>query len=99
MEHGETLSLVVKLETIFIVLSIVVSQSWPIHQLSKKNVFLHENLHKMVYIRRPMGYVTQNVILCVSVEEVIIWIKSSTMVMEQKICRLCLWYVILSHLS
>jgi hypothetical protein len=40
---------VVKPATVHTVLSLVVSHSWPVHQLDVKNVFLHGTLSEIVY--------------------------------------------------
>ncbi|GJV51971.1 ribonuclease H-like domain-containing protein [Tanacetum coccineum] len=53
---NETLSLVVKPGTIQIVLSLVVSRHWPIHQLDVKNAFLHGDLSETVYMHQPPGF-------------------------------------------
>ena len=50
VDCDETFSLVVKPATIHIVLNIVVSKAWPIHQLVVKNAFLHGELKEIVYI-------------------------------------------------
>jgi len=56
VDCDETFSPVVKSATIRIVLSIALSQSWPIHQLDVKNAFLHGNLNETVYMHHPMGF-------------------------------------------
>jgi hypothetical protein len=39
------------------VLSLVVSRSWPIHQLDVKNMFLHGTLSETIYCSQPTRFV------------------------------------------
>jgi hypothetical protein len=48
-DYDEIFSPVVKPATVRTVLSLIVSRSWPIHQLDVKNVFLHGTLLETVY--------------------------------------------------
>nr|GEX68181.1 ribonuclease H-like domain-containing protein [Tanacetum cinerariifolium] len=57
VDFDETFSPVVKPATIRIVLRLVVSRQWPIHQLDVKNVFLHDDLSKTLYMRQPLSFV------------------------------------------
>lgn len=52
----ETFSPMVKPATTRTVLSIVFSKSWTIHQIDVKNVFLHDNLNKTVYMYQLVGF-------------------------------------------
>nr|GEV62112.1 ribonuclease H-like domain-containing protein [Tanacetum cinerariifolium] len=56
IDCDETFSPVVKPATIRTVLSPVVTQKWPIHQLDVKNAFLHDHLTKTVYMHQPPGF-------------------------------------------
>jgi hypothetical protein len=57
IDYDETFSPGVKLATVCMVLSMVVSRSWPVHQLDVKNIFLHSTLSETVYCSQPMGFV------------------------------------------
>ncbi|GKE30964.1 ribonuclease H-like domain-containing protein, partial [Tanacetum coccineum] len=51
-----TLSLVVKMGTIWIILSLAASRHWPIHQLDVKNAVLHGDLSETIYMHQPPGF-------------------------------------------
>ena len=46
-----------RLNSVRILLSVAVNQSWPLYQLDIKNAFLHGDLHEEVYMDQPPGYV------------------------------------------
>jgi len=48
---------VVKPATVRVVLSLSLSQNWPIHQLDVKNAFLHGTLIETVYYAQPSRFV------------------------------------------
>ncbi|XP_068639304.1 uncharacterized protein [Aristolochia californica] len=44
---------IAKMPTVCTILAIATSQSWPLHQMDVKNVFLHGDLQEDVYIKLP----------------------------------------------
>ena len=57
VDYDETFSPVVKPATVRAVLSLALSQQWPIHQLDVKNAFLHGTLSETVYCCQPTGFI------------------------------------------
>jgi hypothetical protein len=53
VDYDDTFRPVVKMATIHIVLSIVVSRGWSMRQLDVQNVFLHGYLEEEVYMEQP----------------------------------------------
>ncbi|XP_074303779.1 uncharacterized protein LOC141638271 [Silene latifolia] len=60
VDCDETFSPVAKPATIRTVLSLAVSNKWPIHQLNVKNAFLHGHLTETVYMHQPPGFKNKN---------------------------------------
>jgi hypothetical protein len=57
VDYTETFCPVVKLATVWTVLTLTVSMCWPMHQLDVKNVFLHGTLFETIYCSQPAGFV------------------------------------------
>ena len=58
-DYYDTFSPVAKIASIRLLLFMTAMRSWPLFQLDIKNVFLHGDLAKEVYIEQPLGFVAQ----------------------------------------
>jgi len=56
LDFEDTFSPVVRPATVWIIISIVVTSGWLLHQLNVKNVFLHGHIFEEVYMDQPPGY-------------------------------------------
>lgn len=56
-DYQETFSLVVKMNTVCIILALVAQLNWKLYQKDVKSAFLNENLSKEVYMEQSSGYV------------------------------------------
>ena len=54
LDYEETFAPVAKMTTVRTIIAIAASESWQIHQLHVKNVFLHGDLNEDVYIKLPI---------------------------------------------
>ena len=57
IDYAETFSLVVKLTSIRILLSIVASENLHLEQMDVNTAFLHGHLDKEIYMQQPEGFV------------------------------------------
>eukprot|EP00253_Pinus_taeda_P030504 PITA_30504 len=65
IDYTETFSLVAKMNSIRVVLSLVASFKWEVHQMDVKSAFLHGDLHEEIYMEQPVGFIqTDSSIVC-----------------------------------
>jgi hypothetical protein len=55
--YNETFAPIDKMNSIYLVLSLVVSHKWEVHQMDVKSAFLHGYLQEEIYMEHPPGYV------------------------------------------
>jgi hypothetical protein len=60
VDYEETFAPVAKMTTVRTILAIAASQSWPLHQMDVKNVFLHGDLQEEIYMKLPSGMTTSS---------------------------------------
>ena len=53
IDYQETSAPVVKINSIWILISLLVKSNWPLHQLDVKNAFLNGDLEKEVFMDQP----------------------------------------------
>ena len=53
IHYTETFSLVAKMNSICLVLSLAASFKWEVHHMDVKSVFLHGDLHEEIYMEQP----------------------------------------------
>ena len=59
MDYSETFSLVAKLTSIRLFISLAATHGWDLHQIDIKNVFLRGDLAEEVYMEQPPEFVAQ----------------------------------------
>ena len=59
VDYSYTFSLVAKMTSVRLFISLVVTHNWDLHQLDIKNVFLHSDLQDEVYMEQPPRFVAQ----------------------------------------
>uniref|UniRef100_A0A2N9JAS4 Reverse transcriptase Ty1/copia-type domain-containing protein n=1 Tax=Fagus sylvatica TaxID=28930 RepID=A0A2N9JAS4_FAGSY len=57
LDHTDTFSPIIYATTVCVVLSLAVTNKWPLRQLDVKNVFLNGHLTEHVYMEQPPGYI------------------------------------------
>jgi hypothetical protein len=53
IDYNETFSPVAKMNSICLVLALVASHKWEVHQMDVKSAFLHGDLQEEIYMEQP----------------------------------------------
>jgi hypothetical protein len=64
IDYDDTFSLVVKMNSICLELTIVATKGWEVHQMEMNNAFLHEDFSEEVYMEKPHGFVQDSSLVC-----------------------------------
>jgi hypothetical protein len=56
IEYDENFTLVEKMDSIHLALSIATTKGWLVHQMDVKNAFLHDDLLEEIYMEKPYGF-------------------------------------------
>eukprot|EP00253_Pinus_taeda_P001519 PITA_01519 len=65
IDYTETFSLVSKMNSICLFLSLVAFFKWEVHQMDIKSAFLHGHLHEEIYMEKPPGFIqTDSSLIC-----------------------------------
>ena len=59
VDFSNTFSLVAKMTSVRLFISLTTTCYWDLHQLDIKNVFLHRDHQEEVYMEQPLGFVAQ----------------------------------------
>eukprot|EP00253_Pinus_taeda_P007619 PITA_07619 len=57
IDYTETFSPVTKMNSVRLVLSLIASFKWEVHQMDVKSAFLHGDLHEEIYMEQPIGFI------------------------------------------
>jgi hypothetical protein len=65
IDYNEAFASVAKINLILLVLALVVSHKWEVHQMDVKSTFLHGDLQEEIYMEQPPGYVhNESILVC-----------------------------------
>jgi ATP-binding cassette subfamily B (MDR/TAP) protein 1 len=79
IDYTEIFSLVVKLTTIRLVLSIVATKALYLEQLDVKTAFLHGDLEEEIYMQQPKGFAEKGN------EQMVVWFETSSSTVVQEV--------------
>jgi len=59
IDYEETYNPIAKMTTVRVIIVMVATKGWSLHQMDVKNAFHHGDLHEEMYMEQPPGYVDQ----------------------------------------
>ena len=94
LDYTKIFNLVIKPIIVRLVLCIIVSQNWPLHQLDENNVFSYGDLSKEVYMKQPSTFAHKNKpsFVC-KLKKGYLWLKTglSSLIHSSQQFSACIW--------
>ena len=59
MNFEEVFVLIAKMESVRLLIALVAQESWKIHHMDVKSVFLNDELERDVYVNQPPGFIKE----------------------------------------
>lgn len=85
IDYQETFSLVAKLDTDRVLLSLAANLDWLFYQFDIKNAFIHGDLEKEVYMNIPPGYIAPSEVkMACKLQRALYGLKQSTRALAMK---------------
>jgi hypothetical protein len=64
IDYDDTFTPVANMDSIRLALSIAEAKGWEVHQMDKKNAFLHGDLSEDIYMEKPQGFMQDSSLFC-----------------------------------
>ena len=85
MDYSDTFSLVAKLTSVCVFISLTASYDWDLHQLHIRNGFLYRDLQEQVTMEQPPRLVAQGEIGKMSSSKISVWFETKSSCLVWKI--------------
>ena len=64
VDYHDTFAPVAKMDSIRLVLEISASKHWEVHNMDVNSAFIHGNIHEVIYMNQPEGYIYDPSLVC-----------------------------------